>query len=197
MSKKNLVPVLVLALVALVCLGCSHHNPLPPISGKGGLEPGSSMIGVADHGVRLIGAATGGAAAWLMYAALIVGLPWLVIALIPGVIAGKWEMKIEGGLILLACFLLLRDDAFRAIGLTGWMIWLDAIPAAVILFWESESGKFVLFGIPAALFALVCGFKVISAIGAALASAPITTLAVALGIIVLILWLRVGKEATA
>jgi hypothetical protein len=184
MSKKTVwIMNGILALgIVLVAYAIFHHGadtrPFGTPTWKGDLEPGSSYAGFAEHQVRRAASAGGHSVAYVVYLALIAIVPWITIILIPGALAGDWEMKAESSLILFASLLLwFGSDTFRDLGLGWWLLILDIIPAAIMIFWTSESGKVLLFGVPAALLGVHTIINIIIWVADGLILKPLATVA--------------------
>jgi hypothetical protein len=87
-------------------------------------------------------------------------------------------MKIESLLILVAGALLwFGSSTFRDLGLGWWLLILDVVPAAIMVFWTSERHKILLFGVPAAILVIHTVINVFTWIANGFILQPLTTLA--------------------
>jgi hypothetical protein len=184
--------------VSPVMVGCGNPaDKFPDMSMKGDIEPGSSRLAVADHGVRQGGCVVTHSLGYLVYLAVILAIPWVAILLIPGVIAGEWEMKIESALIIFASATIwFGSSTFRDLGLGWWLLVIDVIPAIIIIFWTSERLKILLFGIPTGICVVYHALSFIMGITDHVILNPATVL-VCILVAALLYYLVIRKETAA
>jgi hypothetical protein len=140
-------------LATLVLAGCENHNPLPEMTIGHGDSPDSTGQWNIFRGFVQLGYATANATNTLIVFGLILVVPWLIIAIIPGILAKSLEMKIESA-VMFAFTAVMFYPAFEEKAL--WLLLLCvAVPAFVQFWWKTETGKFALFGLPAILGSIV------------------------------------------
>jgi|WetSurMetagenome_2_1015567.scaffolds.fasta_scaffold177219_1 hypothetical protein len=183
MSKKLFC---IFAAIFCVCFlgACSEErvepNPFGVATWKGNdLEPRSSHAAIAGHAVRSGAATVGRQIAFTVGIAMIAIMPWIVIFLIPGIWFGRWEMKVESLSILCTSGIIWYfGSAFHDLGLIWWLVWLNVIPAVILMFWSSESGKIALFGFFAGFGAAYMIVKSVNMLLSGLVLQPLTTIVV-------------------
>jgi hypothetical protein len=166
--------------VAPMLSACSDPpKEWPPITIQGDWgQVTTSPADRADHFVRHYTGIAGHAFSVTLYMCVISLMPWVVILVIPGVLFGKLEMKVESLLILGASAMLwFKSDTFQDLGLGWWLLILDVIPATIMLFWSEEHGKILLFALPAVACDLYMVMSTIIWIGDGLVKSPLITLA--------------------
>jgi hypothetical protein len=202
MNRKTFCVLVALAVLVLLVAGCSHQpvgpNPFGDPRWKGhDLSPGSGPLACMEHMVRYGSAYAGMQLSTVFYTALILLVPWVVILLVPGVIFGAWEMKVES-LLILGFFGLLwwKSQMLGDLGLVPWLIIVDMIPAAIMFFWSSEAHKTALFGAFSAILVLKMLVDVCVWIGDGLVLASISTMLCIAALVGMVVLCR-RKEALA
>lgn len=150
----------VLVLVAVVMAGCGGNDfPEPQwVGGPTGGAPDPGLLNTLSRGFSGLGRAlTDGmfSLGWLVGFWVILLLPGIIFAVIPGVLAGDREPRIEAKVILtIAGVVLALAIVFESWGLVAGVNICCIIPAIILWILDDEDHKVGIFGIPAYVFFL-------------------------------------------